>query len=198
MRDLFPETTEADRAPRAGAREILAASGRHATISDCGAFRYTLSRWWGRAPGLLFVMLNPSTADASIDDPTIRRCATFAFAHGFGALTVVNLFAYRATDPRDLQRAGWPVGPDADEWIEREAKVAADVCVAWGAIGDKGPAVDRVQVVMPMLRRAGHVPKCLRMTRSGHPQHPLYLPSTSRLIPYSIEAIEAAQEARRP
>jgi len=162
----------------------------HAVISPCGRFRYTLSRWWALGPKLVFVMLNPSTADGLIDDPTIRRCVGFANALGYGQATVVNLFAYRAADPRDLARAGWPVGDETDEWITREASTASDVCVAWGAIGERGPAVDRVQVVMPILRDAGHEPKCLRVTKSGHPAHPLYLPASCALLPYSLDAIE--------
>lgn len=161
-----------------------------AVISSCRRFRYSLSRWWLPSPRLLFVMLNPSVADADADDPTIRRCIRFAATMGYGGVGVVNLFAYRATDPRDLARAGWPVGDETDDWIEREASVSSEVCVAWGAIGPRGPAADRVQVVMPILRDAGHDPKCLRITRSGYPQHPLYLPSSCRLTPYSLEAIE--------
>lgn len=175
-----------------GAREILASCQRDVALSECGRFRYRLSRVWGEGPQLLFVMLNPSTADAEVDDATIRRCVTFAHAGGFYSLQVVNLFAYRATDPEDLRRAGWPVGGDNDSHIAAAACAAAAVCVAWGAIGEHGPASDRVQQVMPRLIRAGHTPQCLNITRRGYPQHPLYLPSTCRLRPYDLTAIEAA------
>jgi hypothetical protein len=175
-----------------GAREILASADRDAAMSECGRFRYRLSRVWAPGPQLLFVMLNPSTADAEVDDATIRRCVTFANLAGFSGLQVVNLFAFRATKPADLRAAGWPVGPDNDSHIAAAACAAAAVCVAWGAIGERGPASDRVQEVMPRLWRAGHEPQCLSITRSGYPQHPLYLPSTCRLRPYDLRSIEAA------
>lgn len=170
---------------------FLSTAQRDAALSECGRFRYRLGRRWGDGGELLFVMLNPSTADAELDDPTIRRCARFALAAGFGGMQVVNLFAYRATDPRDLARAGWPVGPDNDSHIAAAACAADAVCVAWGAIDPRSPCDARVQDVMPRLRRAGHEPQCLHITRGGYPGHPLYLPSTCRLMPYSLESIEA-------
>jgi hypothetical protein len=165
---------------------------RDAIISDCGRFRYLLSRVWNDdLLPLLFVMLNPSTADALVDDATIRRCVNFARAEGrFGGIEVVNLFAYRATDLADLRRAGWPVGDENDAHIAAAAVRAGAVCVAWGAVKE---ADDRVQVVMPIIRGAGHAPQCLHVTRSGYPGHPLYLASAKRLTPLDA-AIEAAME----
>lgn len=165
---------------------------RTAIISDCGRFRYLLSRTWDNAlPVLLFVMLNPSTADALADDATIRRCSAFGRAHGFGGIEVVNLFAFRATAPADLRRAGWPIGPENDTHIAAAAARAQVVCVAWGAVKE---ANERVQVVMPILRRAGRLPHCLHVTRSGYPGHPLYLASLKRLHEYDEAAIYAAME----
>lgn len=168
---------------------------RTATVSECGRFRYRLGRRLPQAhdgcPTLLYVMLNPSTADADVDDATIRRCFSFALAHGFMAFDVVNLFAYRATKPADLKRAGYPVGPENDAAIVSAATDAGIVCVAWGAIGT-GPAEARVQQVMPLLTRCGHDPRCLRITRSGYPQHPLMLPSACTLTPFTLPAIQAA------
>lgn len=163
-----------------------------AIISACGAYRYWLSREWDSTrQHLLFVMLNPSTADALIDDATIRRCVAFARANGFGGLEVVNLFAYRATDPKELRRVPDPVGPVNDTHIAAAAARAGAVCVGWGA----SPAVDdRSQVVLPILRAAGHEPQCLHITRSGYPGHPLYLAKKKRLRPYDAAAIEAARE----
>lgn len=179
-----------------GARDLLKDCRRGALLSACGTFRYSLFRRW-EWPGdkLLFVMLNPSTGDAAVDDPTIRRCVTFAHTHGFRAIEVVNLFAFRATDPRDLARNGWQTGgQEADDAIQACAYDAKTVCVAWGAIGDKGPASDRAQEVAPMLRACATLDElqCLRITRSGYPQHPLYLPGDCRLQPYSPEAIQQA------
>jgi hypothetical protein len=176
-----------------GARDLLASSKRHAVISECGRFRYWLSRRWADGPVLLFVMLNPSVADASVDDATIRRCATFSFVHGFGCFEVVNLFAFRATKPRDLALAGWPPGPENDLHIETAARNADAICVAWGAIGERNAADARMQAVMPRLRIAARNPvQCLRVTRSGYPQHPLYLPSECRLQPFDESAIQEA------
>lgn len=161
---------------------------KHATMSECGKFRYRLWRKWGEGSPLLFIMLNPSTADAEVDDPTIRRCLKFAQAHAFGELEVVNLFAYRATDPQDLKRAGYPVGPDNDAYIEAAADAAA-VCVAWGS---HAAGLERPDMVLQQLRALGVKPQCLRITRGGYPQHPLMLPSSCRLMPFAEEAVRAA------
>ena len=177
-----------------GARELLAEAQRHAVISECQRFRYWLFRRWAPGPVLLLVMLNPSTADASVDDATIRRAVTFAHAHGFGGLSVANLFAYRATKPDDLARAGWPVGPENDWHLEVASRDADGICVAWGAVGDRGPASERVQVVAPILRRAGKPLQCLKLTRSGFPQHPLYLSASCRLHDWDESTIQEAMQ----
>jgi hypothetical protein len=157
---------------------------RYAVISECGRFRYRLWRKWGCGSPLLFVMLNPSTADATIDDATIRRCLRFAEAHNFGELEVVNLFAYRATDPLALRHAGYPVGPDNDDHIREAARDSAAVCVAWGA---HATGLVRPREVLDLLRAIVHPTRlyCLRTTRSGYPQHPLMLPSSCRLVPFT-------------
>ncbi|MFD3920195.1 DUF1643 domain-containing protein [Streptomyces sp. NPDC058595] len=87
---------------------------RTALISDCGRYRYRLTRTWGPGPAAVMVMLNPSTADGTQDDPTVRRCVTFADAWGCGGLIVVNLYAWRATKRAELKLAPDPVGPDND------------------------------------------------------------------------------------
>jgi len=162
-----------------------------ALLSACGKFRYRLGRRWAAGGEvLLFVMLNPSTADASEDDATIRRCVKFAQAHGYSALEVVNLFAFRATDPKDLRRAGYPVGPENDAHIMATVREAAAVCLAWGS---NVAGLERPQLVLPALREAGARLLCLRITRGGYPQHPLMLPSSCRLMEFSAEAIQAAQ-----
>lgn len=163
-----------------------------AVISECGKFRYRLCRRWAEGPTILFVMLNPSTADAEQDDATIRRCVKFAQAHDCGALEVVNLFAYRATDPRELRNAWYPVGPENDQHIVAAARECSLLCLAWGA---HVAGLERPQIVLPMLRDLGVELCCLRITRSGYPQHPLMLPSSCRLMPFSIEAIQEAMHA---
>src|SRR5215510_5582686 len=92
---------------------------RDAVLSDCGRYRYMLRRTWDHSkPRVLFVMLNPSTADAEIDDATIRSCIRLAKGAGYGSFEVVNLYALRATDPAELQRADDPVGPKNNDIIE--------------------------------------------------------------------------------
>lgn len=166
---------------------------KYATISRCGKYRYLLGRQWGEGSSLLFVMLNPSTADAEVDDATIRRCIGFAQRGGFGALEVVNLYAYRATDPKGLKRAGYPIGDDNDHHIMQAAMLAGGICVAWGA---NVAGLERPQIVLPMLRRHPEKPlQCLRITRSGYPQHPLMLASSCTLQPFTAEAIQEAMFA---
>ena len=161
-----------------------------AVISECGKFRYRLGRRWDATCEVLaYVMLNPSTADAEQDDATIRRCIGFAKAHGFGGIEVVNLYAYRATKPADLRKAGYPVGPENDAHIESVARHAGTVCVAWGS---NVAGLERPQIVLPMLRNLGVQPMCLNITKSGFPSHPLMLPATCRLMPFTAEAIQQA------
>lgn len=124
-------------------------------------------------------MLNPSTADAERDDPTIRRCASFARAWGLGGMTVVNLFALRATDPARLRRARDPIGRDNDRHIAEAAAGADRVVVAWGV---HGTLRDRDRAVLALL--AGARPRCLGLTRGGHPRHPLYLSARTRSRPF--------------
>lgn len=147
-----------------------------AKISDCGQYRYRLERGDVSDRPLTFVMLNPSTADADTDDPTIRRCAGFQKAWGFKGFVVVNLYAWRATKPADLRKAQDPYGPDNYTEVQRAVREAGMVVCGWGAKGAR-PAVRRVQVI---AGRAGVTLHCLRETKGGHPGHPLYLPSAAR------------------
>src|SRR5262245_17219162 len=105
---------------------------RTALFSPCGRFRYRLGRRWGEGPKVGFVLLNPSTADEERDDPTIRRCIDFGQRLGFGGLEVVNLYAYVATDPIDLRRAGYLVGPENDRHIAEAVAECDKVVLAWG------------------------------------------------------------------
>lgn len=154
---------------------------RWALISECTKFRYLLLRQWDESlPLLLFVMLNPSTADGRFDDATIRRCIGFARAMGFGGFYVANLYAYRTPKPEELRKARYPIGPDNDKHIAWALTKVRDVCAAWG--GDaKGLA--RPADVLKLIRAAGHQPKALALTGDGIPRHPLYLPASSRLQP---------------
>lgn len=157
-----------------------------AIMSDCGQFRLHLHRMWGDAGKVLaFVMLNPSTADGYADDPTIRRCIGFGRALGFGGVVIVNLYAFRATDPLELRRAGWPRHPSEDRWITTAVDQATfedgEVCCAWGSMGG---ATARAAEVRALIRKGGARPMCLGTTAGGAPRHPLYLPGSARLKPY--------------
>ncbi|WP_300747618.1 DUF1643 domain-containing protein [Pseudomonas sp.] len=145
-----------------------------------GPYRYLLSREWAAGPRICFIMLNPSTADASEDDPTIRRCIGFATALGAGAIDVVNLFALRATDPAELRKHAAPEGPENIVHIARAASGAEMVICAWGAHAFAKP---RARVVLGVLASMSITPHCLRQTKDGHPAHPLYLPSSLRPAP---------------
>jgi hypothetical protein len=148
--------------------------GRHAVMSGDEQYRYNLSRSWEEGNGMiLFVMLNPSTADADIDDPTIRRCIGFAQREEFKRLMVVNLFAFRETDPSLLPLADDPVGPENYHYIALAAEKADAVALAWGA--SVMATSTYVDPVLAILEVAGHDPECLGCTASGAPRHPLYL-----------------------
>ncbi len=141
-----------------------------AILSPCGRYRYSLTRTFFTGRGrVLFVMLNPSTADAEIDDPTIRRCIGFARRWGFQELAVANLFAWRATDPRELRQAVDPVGPENDRHLMRLSGCADAVIAAWGA---RGNYHNRAAEVLGLLEGAI---EHLGLTKQGHPKHPLYL-----------------------
>ena len=142
-----------------------------AAFSRDGRYRYRLWRRWDRSrPAIAFCMLNPSTADARRDDPTIRRCIGFARDWGYGGIEVVNIFALRATDPRALRSARDPVGPRNDAFMLRAAG-RSPVVIAWGAHGalrGRGATALRLFGARTRLLALGR-------TRSGAPPHPLYL-----------------------
>jgi hypothetical protein len=151
-----------------------------ARVSSCGRYRWDLVRLLGPGPTLAFVMVNPSTADATHDDPTSRKCKEFARLLGFGCLVIVNLFAWRATDPLDLvavMRQGEDVvGPENDETILDVARTAGLVIAGWGP---KPWAKERAEHVLELLSSVTDV-HCLRRTKDGTPEHPLFLPMSLR------------------
>ncbi|MGH2444150.1 MAG: DUF1643 domain-containing protein [Chloroflexota bacterium] len=144
---------------------------RDATLDVTGAYRYLLIRSWdSELPCLCWILLNPSTADPTRDDPTIRRCISFSAAWGYGTLRVVNLFGFRSCRPAGLRTAADPVGPE-NELFVRSAIDASDASiVGWGV---HGAFRTRDQAVNSMLE-SGTL--CLGRTQEGHPRHPLYLP----------------------
>ncbi|MFN0098680.1 MAG: DUF1643 domain-containing protein [Gemmatimonadaceae bacterium] len=140
-----------------------------AELSQCKRYRYALRRVWDpKGKVVLFVLLNPSTANARRDDPTLRRCIGFAKSWGFGGLSIGNLFAYRATDPKRLLSARNPIGPQNDAWLKLLAGEAHLVVAGWG---EHGKLLARDREVVALIGR----PKVLATTVSGRPRHPLYL-----------------------
>ncbi len=152
-----------------------------AVPADGGQYRYTLKRAipGGNGQAVLFVMLNPSTADANVDDPTIRRCIGFARAWGYSRLLVGNLSAYRATKPADM--LGQPCGPLCNHHLLAMAKRADLIVCAWGS-NAKGMTL-RAGDVRTMLSPNGERPlHHLGLTKGGHPKHPLYLRADTQPI----------------
>lgn len=145
-----------------------------------GEYRYQLSRQWDTGRHLTVIMLNPSTADGTQDDPTIRRCIGFARRRGLAGLQVVNLFALRSTDPAALRSHPDPVGPRNTEFILEAAKDSLMVA-AWGAHAFAGP---RAAEVAATLTGAGVNLQAWGTTKAGHPRHPLYLPNDAVLNPW--------------
>lgn len=156
---------------------------KQAIFSACLAYRYGLWREWIGGEGYaMFVGLNPSTADATHDDPTIRRCVAFAKAWGYSGLCMTNLFAYRATDPKNMKSAIDPVGPRNDAFLRDFARDAGVIIAAWGVDGThKGRDMEVRKLLPPM--------HYLALTKAGHPGHPLYLPKT--LIPLPMGSSHA-------
>jgi hypothetical protein len=151
------------------------ATSSGARFSPCGNYRYELWRRWSDGPELIWILLNPSTADARRDDPTIRKCIGFSRLWGYGGMRVLNLFAFRATRPAALRRAADPVGPNNNRTLRKYA--ARECIIAWGNHGDFR---DRAAPVISLL----HGPVfTLGLTASGQPKHPGRLSyETSRVL----------------
>lgn len=153
-----------------------------AKFSPCRQYRYQLSRIWDQElPLCAFVMLNPSTADETANDPTSRRCMSFAADWGYGGVIQVNLYALRGSDPKVLLKHIEPVGIDNDHWLRRTCEWAHLVVAAWGA----NRAVGRREISVTDLLTAVKSLHCLRITASGHPEHPLYLPASLKPQPFN-------------
>lgn len=174
--DLDP--TELEESPR---------MRKWAAVSEDERYRYSLHRRWdepGEPPStVVFVMLNPSTADAEVDDPTVRRCVAFARSWGHNRLAVVNLHAYRATKPQDMpEDLAEATGPDNVTWVAQELAGADLVVLAWGANAAAPswlpPLLDRLRPGVPV--------RCLGMTKGGQPRHPLFVAGAVDLTPWRV------------
>lgn len=142
-----------------------------AEFSPCRTHRYVLWRRWGdvKSENLMMVIgLNPSTADETEDDPTIRRCIRFAKDWGYDGLIMMNAYGFRATDPRDMQAASDPIGPGNDEAFMRYRSQVSMIIAAWGV----HCSLEREAQVCKNIDRQIH---CLGKTKHGRPKHPLYI-----------------------
>ncbi|MEW6626542.1 MAG: DUF1643 domain-containing protein [Pseudomonadota bacterium] len=164
-----------------------------AIISDCGSYRYRLGRFASpHATITAIIMVNPSTADADTDDATIRKLRGFGERNRWGQLIIGNLFAYRATDVRELGKVADPIGPENDDHLRRILAAADQVICAWGPIS-KQPAEwrGRFNDVVGLIRRTGLDPMCIGETaKCGHPKHPLMLPYSSPIMPWHPAALQ--------
>lgn len=153
-----------------------------ATFSANRTYRYLLTRTWGDGPAAAWIMLNPSTADAFADDPTIWRVIGFSRREGCGSVAVVNLYGLRATDPAELWKHPDPVGWHGDDYLTAPARLHADLVIAaWGAGGARK---GRGNHAATLLRHIGVDLQCLGTTKDGHPRHPLYVRGDQPLMPY--------------
>jgi hypothetical protein len=177
--------------PRRVDRRIHALGTDTASFSGDGAYRNFLTRAWGESAPAVWIMLNPSTADAFDDDPTIRRCISFTrrLAPEAGGLIVVNLYALRATDPAELWTHPDPVGPAGDYYLISRAASVRAVIAAWGVHGARN---GRGAQVAAELTAAGVKLMCLGTTKDGHPRHPLYLANNTELEPYTMRVMANA------
>lgn len=152
-----------------------------AEFSVCRRYRYSLWRHWGESSEgyAMFIGLNPSTADETVNDPTVRRCIGFAQDWGYGGLVMTNLFSFRATKPGDMKASAEPIGPENDDYLTRLARDAAVVVAAWGNHGSHLGRADTVVSLLPGLQH-------LALTQRGQPGHPLYLASSLRPVPLHL------------
>ncbi len=153
----------------------------YAVLSDCGTYRYLLGRWVGedRLGLVVFLLLNPSTADATKNDPTLRRGMGYARSWGYSQLEFTNLYAFRASKPKVMQAARDRgvdiVGPKNDQYITEAARRADLVVMAWGA---HPAALPRVEAVCQLVTSTGKALHCIDTTDAGQPNHPLMLRKT--------------------
>lgn len=168
---------------------------KSAIISDCGRYRYELRRTWNDAlPPFVSGMLNPSKADAQIDDPTIIRNWRRAEAMGYGSLIVWNLGAGRATDPKEWKAMSDPVGPENDTHIRR---ILTECCerkgIAVAGWGTHGSFMNRDRAAMKIAAEIGVVFHCLGTTQGGHPKHPLYIARERPLVRWETSLVKDSE-----
>jgi hypothetical protein len=160
-----------------GCGSVIAIIKKGAYISEGGLYRYWLSRHWDNDKNTVgWIMVNPSTADATKDDATVRRCINFAKSWGYGGIIIVNLFAYRSKNPQDVWTCPVdPIGPDNNYQLRGAMKHCKIVVAAWGINGTYKNRDKEVKKFFPVLH-------CLGTTVTGNPRHPLYMPADTKPI----------------
>ena len=159
-----------------------------AIFSPCMTYRYTLTREWADGQCVVWMMLNPSTATAEIEDPTIRRCIGFSKLWGYGRLIVLNLFGLRSTDPRGLTQFADPVGLDNDFHIGRSLGQAGEIVCAWGCRQHlkASPVLSGRPAAVVKMIPSGIPVMCLGYRSDGAPRHPLMVPYTAPCVPFNL------------
>lgn len=151
-----------------------------ASFSRCRQYRYALWRTWDATKAyVMFIGLNPSTADETINDPTVRRCINYAKSWGYGGVCIGNLFAYRATDPELMKAVEDPVGSQNNGWLKKLSDQAVLVVAAWGNHGTYLGRSRQVRELLPDMY-------CLKVNKSGEPAHPLYQKAAAQPIPLKM------------
>lgn len=184
-------------------QELLIDLSDRAQFSPCRIWRYTLHRQWADGEGVAFLMYNPSVADETVLDPTIRKCIGFAKRWGYGRLVILNLFAIRGTDPKTVGRVHDPVGPLNDYHILKQLKSSGcrELIVAWGC-GQHMTREDLKQRPIGLLKRIReaepYLPiNCLGLRGDGHPRHPLMLKYTTERTPFEYAIPVRTASARK-
>lgn len=149
-----------------------------AELFPCRRYRYSLTRTWDNGkPHVLFIGLNPSTADELTDDATIRRCMRFAESWGYGGIVMANLFAFRSRHPKIMKESKDPVGPENNQKLTVLSTQAGLIVAAWGTHGNYKGRDNEVKRLIPGM-------KCLGTTKDGHPKHPLFLKSNTLFVAF--------------
>lgn len=156
---------------------------KRALLDETRKYRYVLTRKINQKPPILFIMLNPSTADEFQDDPTIRRIIGFTKSWGYGVSIVMNIFAYRSSDPSELRKAIDPIGRLNDYYLDLVSNHVDKIIVAWGVNGNYLKRAKKVIDRLPLRNKVF----CLEMTKGGYPKHPLYVRSDIVPIPFGWE-----------
>lgn len=167
-----------------------------AVLSLDGLYRYRLERQWDDRPTATWIMLNPSTADAHVDDPTVNRCVSFTRRAGYGRLLIVNLFALRCTDPDGLPSSADPMGPANLVHVSRALEEAQLVVCAWGTHPFARCSVVRLK--LRELAPAGVDVVCLGKTAKGDPKHPVRLGASTLFLPFDLPLPRPLQRLRGP